>query len=62
MNKICEMENLYGDTQYGFRVNRSASDCIFILLTAMEKARRNKYKISVAFCDLKKAYDSVQDT
>ena len=49
MNKICERENLYGDTQCGFRVNRSTSDCIFILLTVVKKA----------FCDLKKAYDAV---
>ena len=44
---------------YGFRAGRSTSDCIFLLLAAVRKARRKKYKISVAFCDLKKAYDSV---
>ena len=59
MLKVCERENLFGDTQYGFRPGRSTTDCIFLLLTAVKKARKKKFKISVAFCDLQKAYDSV---
>ena len=45
--------------QYGFRKNRSTSDCIFILLATIRKAKRKKQTISLAFCDLAKAYDSV---
>ena len=59
MSKICERENLYGPTQYGFRTGKSTMDCIFLLLGAVRKARRTRQKISVAFCDLQKAYDSV---
>ena len=59
MNKICEENSYYGPTQYGFRSNKSTTDCIWLLLTAVRKARKKKYKISVAFCDLTKAYDSV---
>ena len=59
MSKICEKEGYYGDTQYGFRPGRSTSDCIFLLLAAVRKARKKRYKIAVAFCDLTKAYDSV---
>ena len=59
MLKICERENLFGDTQYGFRPGRSTTDCIFLLLAAVRKAKKKKYRISVAFCDLQKAYDSV---
>ena len=59
MGKICERENFYGDTQYGFRAGKSTTDCILLLLAAVRKARRKKYKISVAFCDLQKAYDTV---
>ena len=59
MNKICERMGYFGTTQYGFRSSRSTSDCIFLLLRAITKARKKKYKISVAFCDLTKAYDSV---
>ena len=57
MLKICERENLFGETQYGFRPGRSTTDCIFLLLAAVRKAKKKKYRISVAFCDLQKAYD-----
>ena len=59
MLKICERENLFGDTRYGFRPGRSTTDCIFLLLAAVRKAKKKKYRISVAFCDLQKAYDSI---
>ena len=59
MLKIYERENLFGDTQYGFRPGRSTTDCIFLLLAAVRKAKKKKYRISVAFCDLQKAYDSI---
>ena len=59
MGRICEDNNLFGDVQYGFRSNRSTSDCVFILLAAIRKAKRQRRAISIAFCDLAKAYDSV---
>ena len=59
MNKVFERMGFFRPTQYGFRSSRSTSDCIFLLLRAITKARKKKYKISVAFCDLTKAYDSV---
>ena len=59
MDKICEKENYYGSTQFGFRSGKSTTDCIFLLLAALRKARKKKYQISIAFCDLQKAYDSV---
>ena len=59
MDKVCERERLYGSTQYGFRSGKSTTDCIFLLLAALRKARKKKYQISIAFCDLQKAYDSV---
>ena len=59
MMEICERENLFGATQYGFRPSRSTTDCIFLLLAAIRKAKKKKFKISMTFCDLQKAYDSV---
>ena len=59
MLKVCECENLFGETQYGFRPGRSTTDCILLLLSAVKKAKKKGFKISVAFCDLQKAYDSV---
>ena len=59
MMEVCERENFFGATQYGFRPGRSTTDCIFLLLAAIRKAKKKKFKISMAFCDLQKAYDSV---
>ena len=59
MDKICEAENYYGTTQFGFRSGKSTTDCIFLLLAALRRARKKKYQISIAFCDLQKAHDSV---
>ena len=59
MNAICERENLYGIVQYGFRKQRSTTDCVFIIINAIKEARRKHKTISIAFCDIAKAYDSV---
>ena len=59
MDKICESEGYYGNIQYGFRKGRSTSDCVFMLLSAIRKAKRKGRAISIAFCDIAKAYDSV---
>ena len=59
MDPICEKKNYYGDVQYGFRSNRSTSDCVFMLLAAIRRAKKKGYRISIAFCDIAKAFDSV---
>ena len=59
MDKICESKGYYGNIQYGFRSGRSTSDCVFMLLAAIRKAKSKGHTISIAFCDIAKAYDSV---
>ena len=59
MDKICESNGYYGTVQYGFRSGRSTSDCVFMLLAAVRKAKRKGHSVSIAFCDIAKAYDSV---
>ena len=59
MDKICEEEGLYGPVQYGFRKGKSTSDCVFVLLAAIRRAKKKNHTISLAFCDIAKAYDSV---
>ena len=59
MDPICEREGFYGSVQYGFRKRRSTADCVFIILAAVRAARRKHHSISLAFCDISKAYDSV---
>ena len=59
MDPICEKKGYYGDVQFGFRTHRSTVDCVFMLLAAVRRAKKKGYCISVAFCDIAKAYDSV---
>ena len=59
MDKICEENGYYGKVQYGFRSGRSTSDCVFMLLAAVRKAKRKGHTVTIAFCDIAKAYDSV---
>ena len=39
MEKVCEQEGLYGLLQYGFRKGKSTSDCAFVLLAAVQRAK-----------------------
>jgi len=59
MDRICEKNGYYGTVQYGFRSGRSTTDCVFMLLAAVRKAKRKGHSVSIAFCDIAKAYDSV---
>ena len=59
MDPICEQEGFYGPVQFGFRKGRSTSDCVFILLSAIRRAKKKNHNVSLAFCDIAKAYDSV---
>ena len=56
MNPICEREGYCGPVQYGFRTGRSTADCVLIIL-AKAKAKAKNQSVSLAFCDIAKAYD-----
>ena len=56
---ITEEERWLGETQAGFRENRGTTDNLFVLTNLMERAKRKKTKLYVAFVDLRKAYDRV---
>ena len=49
MDKICEENGYYGKVQYGFRSGRSTSDCVFMLLAAIRKAKRKGHTVTIAF-------------
>ena len=59
MDSICEKNGYYRDIQFGFRKNHSTADCIFMLLAAIRQAKKKSYCISIAFCDIAKAFNSV---
>ena len=57
--EVVETFSLLGEIQNGFRKNRGGSDNIFILNTALWKARAMGEKLHMGFVDIQKAYDSV---
>ena len=52
-------EQVYPESQCGFRANRSTIDMIFSLKQLQEKCREQKQPLFVAFIDLTKAFDLV---
>ena len=55
----CESENIFYDTQYRFRDNRSTADAIFLLHSIIQKAFYKKSHSWCAFIDYKRAFDIV---
>ena len=56
---VVETFSLLGESQNGFRKDRSEADNIFILSTVLWKARAKGVKVHLEFVDVCKAYDSV---
>ena len=59
LTEVVERHRLLGEVQNGFRKDRSTTDCAFTLNSILWKTIAKKKKVSLAFLDLAKAYDSV---
>ena len=59
LTEVVEKHKILGETQNGFRKGRSGIDSAFTLNTVLWKSLAKKKKVSLAFLDLQKAYDSV---
>ena len=59
INKWCESENVFNPLQFGFRNQRSTTDCIFILHCIIQNVLLQKHKLYCAFIDFEKAFDTV---
>ena len=59
LTEVVERHSLLGEVQNGFRKDRSCIDSAFTLNSVLWKSASKKKKISLAFLDLAKAYDSV---
>ena len=56
---IVENQNTLGESQNGFRKDRSGEDSAFVLHTILWKAAAKQKKTHLAFLDVAKAYDTV---
>ena len=52
-------ENMYPESQCGFRQGRSTTDMVFSVRQLQEKCREKRVPLHIAFIDLTKAFDSV---
>ena len=59
MDRVCEQQGFYGSVRYGFQKGRSTTECVFMLLAAIRKAKKKNHSLLVAFCELARAYDWV---
>jgi hypothetical protein len=60
-NRLIEYlsNNLLVENQFGFRKGYATDDAIFKLINEILKALNNKIKAGSVFCDLEKAFDTV---
>ena len=60
LNRIKEnVENILGESQFGFREGRGTVDAIFVIRQIMEKANEHKVPIHFHFIDYKAAFDTI---
>ena len=59
LNDWCEREHVFNEFQFGFRNERSTSDCIFILNSLIQKTLNENSNLYCAFVDYEKAFDTV---
>ena len=58
LNEWAEENDIYSESQYGFRQNRSTSDCLFVLHGLINNYTSNSKPLYCAFIDLKRAFDN----
>ena len=59
LNKWCENNEVFSDAQFGFRDNRSTTDCVFLLHSIIQNILNKKCKLYCAFIDFQMAFDTV---
>ena len=62
LDKVVEKQKFLSEHQFGFRKNKSTSDAIFVVTTAIEKAKQEGMDAGLASIDLSAAYDMVSRT
>jgi hypothetical protein len=59
INAHITLYKILADEQYGFRDNTSTDNAAYTLLLEIITALNNKHTVGGIFCDLRKAFDSV---
>lgn len=59
LNKWCEENSIFNESQFGFRDKKSTSDAIFLLHCFIQKILANNSKLYTVFIDYGRAFDTV---
>ena len=59
LNTWAEENDIFNKFQFGFRTNKSTTDCLFLLQSAIDHCLSNGAYIYCAFIDFKQAFDSI---
>jgi len=60
LERFCELDYLFPESQFGFRKGRSCEDCLSLLNLEIHKSFFCKGNLGALFLDIKAAYDNVQ--
>ena len=59
LTEWAEDRGLFPEAQFGFRENRRATDCVFVLNALIESCKGKQMPLYACFVDLRKAFDCV---
>jgi len=59
LERFCELDYLFPESQFDFRKGRSCEDCISIISLEIHKSLIAKDKLGALFRDIRAAYDNV---
>jgi hypothetical protein len=59
LNIWWEEQKVFNDSQFGFRDNRSTTECVFLLHSIIQNIVNGKLKLYCVFIDYEKAFDTI---
>ena len=59
LNNWCESEHVFNESHFGFRNNRSTTDCVYLLHSIIRNILYKHFKLYCAFIDYQMAFDTV---
>lgn len=59
LNKWCEQNELFNQSQFGFRDKKSTTDCVYILHSIIQKIFASNKKLYCTFIDYERCFDTI---
>ena len=59
INTLCQSEQVFNKSQFGFRDNYSTTECVYLLHAIIQNISKKKSNMYCSFIDYKMAFDTV---